>query len=233
MLLGLHLLLYPSRAHDPGSGADGETSARSDRGRSPQREVEPVLRFLPWAEVAALRLVDLHVVDAGLAARHQALRRELPQLVAVAAVPLTGGVVALVLEAHRDPVLVEVPQALAEHVVQFALPFAGQKGDDLLTADDVLIAVSPVRVHGVGQADLFGVAGVPGVFGGLDLLLRGVEREWWEQRSTLCHDLFLRLMPCRDSLLLGVSYRGWHGVRDVGQGAGLPQAAGGFHVVFF
>src|SRR5262245_51410641 len=171
------------------------------RGRSPERDVEPVLRLRPRAEVAPLRLVDLPVVDAGLPPRHQALRRELPQLVAIAAVPLTGSVVALVLEAHRDPVLPEVPQALAQHVVQFALPFAGEERDDLLTTDDVLVTVSPVGVDGVGEADLFGVAGVPGVFGGLNLLQGGLECEWWERRSALCHALFLRPTPDRDSLL--------------------------------
>ena len=59
------------------------------------------------AEDAPPGLVDGHVVDAGLPASHVPVVVELPQLVAVAAVPLTGGVVALVLEADSDPVAVE------------------------------------------------------------------------------------------------------------------------------
>src|SRR5436190_21233300 len=99
---------------------------------SPQRDVNPVLRLRPRAEVAPLRLVDLQVVDAGLPPRHEAFRRELPQLVAVAAVPLTVGVATLVLEAHRHPVLPKAPQALAQYIVEFALPLAGEERDDLV-----------------------------------------------------------------------------------------------------
>src|SRR3954469_2750430 len=80
--------------------------------RSPERDVEPVLRLRARAEGAPLRLVDLHVVDAGLPARHQALGAELPQFIAVAAVPLAAGVAALVLKAHGHPVLPKAPQAL-------------------------------------------------------------------------------------------------------------------------
>src|SRR6202790_5794424 len=86
-----------------------DLGCRDRRGRSPQRDVEPVVRLLPRAEVAPLRLVDLAVVDACLPPRHEAMGRELPQLVAVAAVPLTGGGAALVLETHRHPVLQEAP----------------------------------------------------------------------------------------------------------------------------
>src|SRR4029077_17806286 len=125
---------------------------------SPQRDVIPVLRLRSGAEVAPLRFVDLHVVDAGLPPGHQALLRELPQLVAVAAVPLPGGVAALVLEAHRHPVLPEAPQALSQYVVEFALPFAGEKRDDRLATDNMLVAVPPLGVDGVGQADAFGVS---------------------------------------------------------------------------
>jgi hypothetical protein len=50
-------------------------------------------------------LVDPDVVDAGLAAGHQPVLVELPQLLAVAAPPLTVTVVAFVLEADGDPVV--------------------------------------------------------------------------------------------------------------------------------
>jgi pimeloyl-ACP methyl ester carboxylesterase len=54
---------------------------------------------------AALRFVDLDVVDAGLAPAHEPALVELPQLVAVAAEPPSVGVVPLVLEADGDAVL--------------------------------------------------------------------------------------------------------------------------------
>src|SRR4051812_27435950 len=69
-----------------------------------ERELDAALVLGAGAEDPALRLVDGHVVDAGLPAAHVAVVVELPQLVAVAAEPLAGGVVALVLEAHRDAV---------------------------------------------------------------------------------------------------------------------------------
>src|ERR1700739_1960899 len=94
-------------------------------------------------EIAAFGFVDRHVVDAGFAARHQSRRAEFPQLVAVAAIPLTGVIMALVLKPHGDAVVVKIPQALAQRVVEFALPLAGKKRDDLVPADDVLAAVSP------------------------------------------------------------------------------------------
>jgi hypothetical protein len=39
--------------------------------------------------------------------------------------------------------------------------------DNLVTADDVFVAVSPVRVDAVGPRDALGVASVPGVLCGL------------------------------------------------------------------
>ena len=64
----------------------------------------------------------------------------------------------------------KAPQAFAQDVVVLALPFAGQELDDRVAADDVLAAVTPLRVDGVRAADTFGVAAVPGVLGGLHLL---------------------------------------------------------------
>src|SRR5271155_5743471 len=156
---------------------------------SPEREVLAVLLLRARAEVAALRLVNRDVVDAGLAAGHQAGVAELPQLVAVAAPPLTGRIVALVLEADGDAVVMETPQALAQRIVEFALPFPGQKSHDLVAAHDVLAAIAPLRVDGVGPADTFGISGVPGVLGGLDLLDRRLQRERWQRRTGVGHDL--------------------------------------------
>src|SRR3954469_24519141 len=110
---------------------------------SGERDARPALVLGPGAEDAPVALVDAHVVDARLAAAHVALVVELPLLVAVAAPPLPRGVVALVREAHRDPVAVERPQVLAQPVVELALtPLALQEGDDLLASVEELAAVA-------------------------------------------------------------------------------------------
>src|SRR5271156_984984 len=97
---------------------------------------------------------------------------------------------ALVLEPHRDAVVVEVPQALSQRIVEFALPLARQKRHDLVPADDVLAAVSPLRVGRVRVADALRVTGVPGVLGSLHLLDCGFASEWWERRKRLSHGVY-------------------------------------------
>src|SRR6516165_9673651 len=134
-------------------------------------------------EDAPLALVDGHVVDARLTAPHQPLLVELPQFVAVAAVPLTGGVVRLVLEPDGDPVAVERPHVLAQRVVQFAAPLAPQELGDLRAPGEELVPVPPHRIHGVGARDPLRVPGVPGVLGGLDLLAGGRLGERRQRRS--------------------------------------------------
>src|SRR3984957_16019159 len=127
--------------------------------------------------VEAVGVFDGEVVDAGEAPQHEAVRVELPVLVAVGAVPLAGVVVAFVGEPYGNAVSVERPQLLDETVVEFAIPLAGQEGDDLVGAFDELGAVPPVAVDGVGDCDFFGVAGVPGVLGQAYLLDGGLIRE--------------------------------------------------------
>src|SRR4051794_16048130 len=135
------------------------------------------LLIRPRAEVAPVRLRDDDVVDARLAPAHQAMLVELPQLVAVAAEPLAGRIVPLVLEANRDPVRPEAPQALAEHVVELTSPLLREERHDLLPPGDELAAVPPERVLRVRQADPLWVAGVPRIFGGLHLLDRSLRGE--------------------------------------------------------
>jgi hypothetical protein len=135
------------------------------------------------AEDAPLRLVDRHVVDARLAPAHEAVVVELPQLVAVAAEPLAGRVVAFVLEAHRDPVPGERPEALAEGVVELSFPLGGEERDDLVASGDEGVAVAPDGVGGVGAGDSLRIPGVPGVLGRLDLLGRGLDRERRQWRA--------------------------------------------------
>src|SRR3546814_5231450 len=85
---------------------------------------------------------------------------QLPQPVAIAAPPLAGRVVPLVLEPDGDPVLAESPEVLAQCVVQLALPLAGQELDDLLAAADEHVAVAPYGVARVGPGDTHGVTAV-------------------------------------------------------------------------
>src|SRR5690242_12338289 len=80
---------------------------------------------------APVALVDLDVVDARLAAQHQAVLVELPKFVSVAAPPLPVAVDGFVLEAHGDPVLVKRPQVLAQRVIELALPLLRQERHDL------------------------------------------------------------------------------------------------------
>src|SRR5690242_13281185 len=111
---------------------------------SGQWQRRAALGFGARAEDATIGLGDRHVVDARLAASHIALLVELPLLVAVAAPPLPGGVPALVLEAHGDPVGGERPQVLAQRVVALALPLAAQELDDRGTAGEELVPVAPL-----------------------------------------------------------------------------------------
>src|SRR5215212_2107701 len=125
-------------------------------------------------EDAALGLVYLVVVDGGIAAAHQTVFVELPQLVAVAAPPLSMNVPALVLEPDRDAVLRKTPEVLLQPIVPLPGPLASQKVPDGLPALEELVAVAPLGVLGVGEGDLVGIAGVPGVLGRLHLLPRGL-----------------------------------------------------------
>src|SRR5690606_10652680 len=67
----------------------------------------------------ALVLLDGHVVDARLAATHQARLVELPQLVPVGPEPAALGVVVLVLEPDGDAVVGEGPERLDQPIVEF------------------------------------------------------------------------------------------------------------------
>src|SRR6266700_8186543 len=139
------------------------------RPRLLERELYAALAGRAGAEDAALGLLDRDVVDARLPAAHQAVLVELPQLIAVAAPPPAIRVMGLVLEPDRDPVLAERPQVLAQGVVELAVPLGGKELDDRGPPGEEGVAVAPGRIHGVGARDALGIAGVPGVLGGLHL----------------------------------------------------------------
>src|ERR1700752_987152 len=94
---------------------------------------------------------------------------------------------ALVLKPHRDPVAGERPQALAQRVIELALPLSGQELHDLIATGDEDVAIAPDRVKGVGARDVHRVARVPGVLGCLHLLRGGLGGEWRKRRALLRH----------------------------------------------
>lgn len=69
------------------------------------------------------------VVDAGFPAAHQAVLVKLPDLVAVAAMPLARGVVPFKLDAHCDAVIGVAPQVFDEPVIEFTFPLVREIGE--------------------------------------------------------------------------------------------------------
>lgn len=98
-----------------------------------------------------LRLPDGDVVPAHLPLAHQPVRRERPVLEPVGPPPLARGVVPLVPELHRDLVVGEGEQLLAQAVALLALPLLRQEGLDGVPARQEGGAVAPDRVRGVGE----------------------------------------------------------------------------------
>src|SRR5215212_6412690 len=189
-------------------------------------------------EDAALGLVYLVVVDGGIAAAHQTVFVELPQLVAVAAPPLSINVPALVLEPDRDAVLRKTPEVLLQPIVPLPGPLASQKVPDGLPAREELVAVAPLGVLGVGEGDLLGIAGVPRVLGRLHLLPRSLLVERRYRRSdalvlpALLHALLLSalMLAAYDSYAdataaLGSSAKVWRSESSKKLVGGAHQAA--------
>jgi hypothetical protein len=116
---------------------------------------------------------------------HQAILIEFPVLVAVGAEPASRIVVVLVREPDRDTIARVCPQLLDEPVVELPVPFACQELDDLGPSLEDLAAVSPLAVDRIRQRNAFGIAGVPAILGGADLLDRGLLREWRKRGTWL------------------------------------------------
>src|SRR3954470_35242 len=106
--------------------------------------------------------LDRKVVDARDAEPHQAVLVELPVLVAVASKPASAVVVPFIGEPHRDAVVVEGPDLLDQPVIQFAIPFADEKGLDGLATFKKFGAVAPAAVDGIGERHPGRIAAVPG-----------------------------------------------------------------------
>ena len=129
----------------------------------------------------AIGFFDREVVDASVAVVHDAIWIEFPVLVSVGAVPIAGVVMALIGETDGDASSVEGPELFDQAVVEFATPFSGEECDNLFATVDELGPVSPSAVDGVGESDLFGIAGVPSVFGFADLCGGGLASEGRDQ----------------------------------------------------
>src|ERR1700733_7065666 len=97
--------------------------------------------------------LDREVVDAGETALHIAKFIKFPELVTVGTEPLAGIIVPLVFKTHGHAVAAKSPEFLFEAVIQFALPFAPEKFDDLRAAVDEFGAVAPFGIFGVGEGD--------------------------------------------------------------------------------
>src|SRR5690606_18065441 len=101
-------------------------SPRSPARGSEHRQQQAVLLLRTRTEDPTLGGVDRKVVDAGLTPGHQPVLGELPQLVAVAAPPLSRVIAAFVLEPYGDAISPEPPQLLPERVIKFTFPLLGQ-----------------------------------------------------------------------------------------------------------
>lgn len=99
-----------------------------------------------------LCLRDLDIVATHLALAHAPILGKGPILQAIAALPLhpVMRVLILVPELHRNFVLREGEQLLAEGVVLFLVPFPGQEFDDVGSPGQEFVAVAPDAVWGVG-----------------------------------------------------------------------------------
>ena len=74
---------------------------------------------------------------------------------------MTGVVMPLIGEANRNAVAAKRPQFLDKAVIEFFVPFAGQKLNDCLPARKELCSITPHGVLSVSERNSFGVARVP------------------------------------------------------------------------
>lgn len=100
----------------------------------------------------SISLGDLQVIDRGFAATHEAIGREFPLLVSIAAIPLACDT-ALILEPRRNAVVGERPEVFDEAILLLARPFFGEQRDDLAAPSDETIAVPPFTVDRISAMD--------------------------------------------------------------------------------
>ena len=110
------------------------------------------------------------LVDAGDPPLHQAVRIELPVLVAIGAEPVAAVVAVFVGEADGDAISCVGPHLLDQPIVELPRPFAGQESFDGGAALQEFRPVSPAAVRRVSQRHLGRIPTVPGVLGKARLL---------------------------------------------------------------
>ena len=126
--------------------------------------------------------------------RHQAILIKFPVLVPVGPKPVSSVVAPFISETDRDPISRIGPKLLYQAIIQFTLPFAREKSDDLVAASHKLCAVPPLAVEAVGQRHSARIAAIPGIFGRLDLLTGGFFAKRREGMALFAHELFFLSM---------------------------------------
>jgi len=103
-----------------------------------------------------------NIISAHLPLAHSAVLSERPVLKTVTPLPLHAimRVLILVPELHRDLVIGECEQLLAQAVVLFLLPFLGQEVNNRICAREESVAVPP---DGVGCVRFRACNGMPGL----------------------------------------------------------------------
>ena len=101
--------------------------------------------------VEPFALLNGKVVDAGDATHHQALVVEFIVFIALGAIPTGAVVVALISKPDGDAVISAGPEFFDQAVVEFAAPFALQKGNDGLAPLDKLGPIAPDAVAAIGH----------------------------------------------------------------------------------
>src|SRR6266404_7738847 len=132
--------------------------------------------------IPPVRFPDGKIIDARQPQSHEAVRIELPILVAVRSVPMSRIVVPLVGETHGDAMSFEGPQLFDQAIVQLLRPLACKKRDDLLPSAHEFCAVSPAGIDRVGQRHLLRIARIPGIFRQTDLLDGCLPSKWRQWR---------------------------------------------------
>ena len=131
----------------------------------------------------ALRLLNRHFVDAGVAVRHQPVFGEMPILVAIGAESLPAIIAIFIGIADGDPVAGESPQFLDEPIFMFSVPLALQEALSLFPIGREFDPITPACIERVSEGDLGGVAAVPAIFGETNLFDRGFVSEGGQRRT--------------------------------------------------
>lgn len=111
-----------------------------------------------WPMKESLLFFDGKIVDTAVPDSRQARVIELPILIAVRPMPLSGIVVRLIGEPHSDPVPIERPELFDETVVELRGPLPFEKSKDFGTPMKELGTVAPEAVSCVTKRDSVWVA---------------------------------------------------------------------------